>query len=101
LTFNLRPTLCLRQSHSLLEVGCGSLRIGRLLISYLKRGTYFGVEPNEWLVEEGIERELGETLVQIKLTTFFFSDSPDAVARAKGSFDFVLAPSIFCHSEMD
>ena len=101
MTFNLLTTLGLRQSHSLLDVGCGSLRIGRLLIPYLNRGKYFGVEPNEWLVEEGIERELGETLVQIKRPTFFFSDSPDAVARAKVSFDFVLAQSIFSHCGLD
>ena len=77
MTFNLLTTLGLRQHHSLLDVGCGSLRIGRLLIPYLNRGKYFGVEPNEWLVDEGIRRELGETLVQIKRPTFFFSDSPD------------------------
>src|SRR5438046_4034239 len=77
MTFNLLTTLGLRQHHSLLDVGCGSLRIGRLLIPYLNRGKYFGVEPNEWLVDEGIRRELGETLVQIKRQTFFFSDSQD------------------------
>src|SRR6059058_309226 len=101
MTFNLLTTLGLRQHHSLLDIGCGSLRIGRLLIPYLNRGKYFGVEPNEWLVEEGVRRELGETLVQIKQPTFFFSDSPDAVARAKVSFDFVLAQSIFSHCGLD
>ncbi len=72
MTFNLLTTLGLRQHHSLLDVGCGSLRIGRLLIPYLNRGKYFGIEPNEWLVEEGIRRELGEGLVQIKDPTFYF-----------------------------
>jgi len=101
MTFNLLTTLGLRQHHSLLDIGCGSLRIGRLLIPYLNRGKYFGVEPNEWLVDEGIRRELGETLVQIKRPTFFFSDSPDTVARAKLSFDFALAQSIFSHCGLD
>ena len=45
MTFNLLTTLGLRQHHSLLDIGCGSLRIGRLLIPYLNRGKYFGVEP--------------------------------------------------------
>jgi SAM-dependent methyltransferase len=101
MTFNLLTTLGLRQHHSLLDVGCGSLRIGRLLIPYLNRGKYFGVEPNEWLVDEGIRRELGKTLVQIKRPTFFFSDSPDTVARAKVLFDFALAQSIFSHCGLD
>ena len=101
MTFNLLTTLGLRQDHSLLDIGCGSLRIGRLLIPYLNRGKYFGVEPNEWLVEEGIKRELGETLVQIKRPTFFFSDSPETVVQAKVSFDFALAQSIFSHCGLD
>ena len=101
MAFNLLTTLGLRQHHSLLDIGCGSLRIGRLLIPYLNRGKYFGVEPNEWLVDEGIRRELGETLVQIKRPTFFFSDSPDTIAQAKIAFDFALAQSIFSHCGLD
>jgi precorrin-6B methylase 2 len=101
MTFNLLTTLGLRQHHSLLDVGCGSLRIGRLLIPYLNRGKYFGIEPHEWLVEEGIKRELGEALLQIKRPTFFFSDSPETIAQAKISFDFALAQSIFSHSGLD
>jgi SAM-dependent methyltransferase len=101
MAFNLLTTLGLRQHHSLLDIGCGSLRIGRLLIPYLNRGKYFGVEPNEWLVDEGIRRELGETLVQIKHPAFFFSDSPDTIAQAKISFDFALAQSIFSHCGLD
>src|SRR5438128_2053104 len=101
MTFNLLTTLGLRQHHSLLDVGCGSLRIGRLLIPYLNRGKYFGIEPNTWLVEEGIKREVGETLVQIKRPTFFFTDSPGAVTGAEISFDFVVAQSIFSHCGLD
>jgi SAM-dependent methyltransferase len=101
MTFNLLTTLGLRQHHSLLDIGCGSLRIGRLLIPYLNRGKYFGVEPNQWLVNEGIKRELGETLVQIKRPTFLFSSSPDAIAQAKLPFDFALAQSIFSHCGLD
>jgi SAM-dependent methyltransferase len=101
MTFNLLTTLGLRQRHSLLDVGCGSLRIGRLLIPYLNRGKYFGVEPNEWLVDEGIRREMGETLVEIKRPTFFFSDSPDTISQAETAFDFALAQSIFSHCGLD
>ena len=101
MAFNLLTTLGLRQHHSLLDIGCGSLRIGRLLIPYLNQGKYFGVEPNKWLVSEGIGRELGETLLQIKRPTFFFSDSPDTIEQAKTAFDFALAQSIFSHCGLD
>jgi cyclopropane fatty-acyl-phospholipid synthase-like methyltransferase len=101
MAFSLLTTLGLRQHHSLLDVGCGSLRIGRLLIPYLNRGKYLGIEPNEWLVEEGIRRELGETLVQIKRPTFVFSDSPETITQAKTPFDFAVAQSIFSHCGLD
>ena len=101
MVFNLLTTLGLRQHHSVLDIGCGSLRIGRLLIPYLNRGKYFGFEPNEWLVAEGIRRELGESLVQIKRPTFSFSDSPGAIDQADVAFDFALAQSIFSHCGLD
>ena len=101
MTFNLLTTLGLRQRHSLLDVGCGSLRIGRLLIPYLNRGKYFGVEPNEWLVEEGIRREMGQSLVQIKCPTFFFTDSPESIAKSETAFNFAVAQSIFSHCGLD
>jgi len=101
MTFNLLTTLGLRQHHSLLDVGCGSLRIGRLLIPYLNRGKYFGIEPNQWLVEEGIKKEIGEALLEIKRPTFFFLDSPATLAQVRVSFDFALAQSIFSHSGLD
>jgi SAM-dependent methyltransferase len=101
MTFNLLTTLGLRQNHSLLDVGCGSLRIGRLLIPYLNRGKYFGIEPAEWLVTAGIKHELGEAVVETKRPTFFFTDSPGILARANISFDFALAQSIFSHCGLD
>ncbi len=101
MSFNLLTTLGLRQHHTLLDVGCGSLRIGRLLIPYLNPGHYFGIEPNEWLVQEGIEREIGESLLLIKRPKFFYSDSPEALVLAKASVDFALAQSIFSHCGVD
>jgi len=101
MTFNLLTTLGLRQQHSLLDVGCGSLRIGRLLIPYLNKGKYFGIEPNEWLVREGIQRETGETLIRIKEPKFLFSDSPKILSQAEVAFDFAVAQSIFSHCGLE
>ena len=52
MVFNLLTCLGLRQHHKVLDIGCGSLRCGRLLIPYLNKGNYFGVEPNKWLVDK-------------------------------------------------
>src|SRR4029077_17011529 len=53
------------------------------------------------VVGEGIRGELGETLLQIKPRTFFFSDSPDTISQAKVAFDFALAQSIFSHCGLE
>ena len=90
----------LRDTHRLADVGCGSLRAGRMLIPYLRPERYFGVEPNRWLVEEGIEHELGRDLVRIKRPTFRFVD--DFSLSAFGvNFDFALAHSVFSHAYPD
>jgi hypothetical protein len=101
MTFNLLTTLGLRQHHLLLDLGCGSLRIGRLLIPYLNKDNYVGIEPNEWLVREGVRNEVGETLLQIKHPRFFFTDSPVVLNEMQARFDFAVAQSIFSHCGLD
>ena len=95
--FRLLCTLGLRSGHRVLDFGCGSLRAGRLLIPYLDRGGYFGVEPNEWLVSDGIEKEIGEDLVRLKQPRFSANENFE-VGEFDQSFDFILAQSIFSHT---
>jgi SAM-dependent methyltransferase len=95
--FNLLTYLGLREHHFLLDIGCGSLRGGRLFIPYLLPGRYFGIEPEAWLVEEGIENELGHDAIRIKRPTF--SHIADFRLSTLGQdFDFILAQSIFTHA---
>src|SRR5947207_8506914 len=100
MTFNLLTTLGLRQHHTLLDIGCGSLRAGRLFIPYLNRGNYIGIEPNRWLVEEGIAREVGDDLVRLKQPTFYYADTA-AVLEGRGAVDFAVAQSVFSHCGLD
>lgn len=100
MTFNLLTTLGLRQGHELLDVGCGSLRVARLLIPYLNVGHYTGVEPNRWLVDEGIRREVGQDQIRIKRPQFFYADTARGLPAGK-TFDFAVAHSIFSHSGPD
>ena len=97
--FNLLTLLGLREEHSLLDIGCGSLRAGRLLIPYLVHSRYFGIEPEKWLIEEGIEQELGQDIIRIKKPRF--SNSDDFKLSVFGqSFDYILAQSIFSHASV-
>ena len=95
--FNLLTALGLREYHTLLDIGCGSLRAGRLFIIYLLQGNYFGIEPEEWLVAEGIRRELGEGLIAMKQPSFAHTHEFD-LSRFGRKFDYLLAQSIFSHA---
>jgi cyclopropane fatty-acyl-phospholipid synthase-like methyltransferase len=101
MVFNLLTTLGLRQQHRVLDIGCGSLRVGRLLIPYLNRDRYVGIEPNRWLVEEGIRSETGQDLVDIKQPRFVFADDAGELIDAGDKFDYVVAQSIFSHCGLD
>lgn len=95
--FNLLTFLGLREHHKLLDIGCGSLRGGRLFIVYLLADRYFGIEPEEWLVREGIRNELGEQLVGLK-RPIFDHNREFALSVFGQTFDFLLAQSIFSHA---
>jgi SAM-dependent methyltransferase len=95
--FNLLTSLGLRDHHTLLDIGCGSLRLGRLAVPYLRPGRYFGLEPNAWLIAEGIARECGRDLIVIKQPRFeHFTDF--RLTAFGRRFDYLIAQSIFTHA---
>ena len=100
MVFNLLTCCGLRQTHKVLDIGCGSLRIGRLLIPYLNSGNYYGVEPNQWLVFDGLANEVGRAQYRIKSPNFLFCDSFRGFDKSVG-FDYCFAQSIFSHCGID
>jgi len=98
--FRLLCTLGLRANHRVLDFGCGSLRAGRLLISYLNSGCYHGIEPNHWLIDEAIEKQIGRDVLQLKAPRFDHNKDFD-VAVFGADFDFIIAQSIFSHTGKD
>lgn len=97
LQFSLLTLLGLREHSFFLDVGCGSLRGGRLFIPYLMPGRYFGIEPEQWLIDDGIRFEVGDDLIALKRPTFS-NDSDFTLSLFDQQFDFILAQSIFSHA---
>jgi len=95
--FNLLTFFGLRETHKLLDIGCGSLRGGRLFIPYLLAGNYYGIEPNDWLIREGIKNNVGRDLCKTKQPSFNNNNEFD-LSIFGDKFDFILAQSIFSHS---
>jgi SAM-dependent methyltransferase len=90
--------LGIRESSRILDIGCGSLRVGRLLIPFLQAGHYCAIEPNRWLVQKGILHNLGFEMYLRKRPRF--SHSADfRYDGFGGRFDFIVAQSILSHTE--
>jgi SAM-dependent methyltransferase len=95
--FNLLTFLDLREDHYLLDIGCGSLRAGKLFIPFLLPGRYHGIEPEQWLIDEGIRNELGEDILGVKKPVFS-NDKDFTLSAFERKFDYILAHSIFSHA---
>ena len=100
MVFNLLTCIGLRQYHRVLDIGCGSLRVGRLLIPYLNPSHYFGIEPNKWLVEDGIANEIGMDLIRVKRPTLSYRASMEEFETPL-NLDYAIAQSIFSHCGQD
>lgn len=97
LQFAILFALGLRDTHKVVDIGCGSLRAGRLLIPYLHPRGYCGIDPFEQFIDEGLRAELGRDICDVKQPRFSHRDDFDL--RDFGErFDFALAQSIYSHT---
>lgn len=80
-----------------LDVGCGCLRGGYWLIHFLDRGGYFGIDPNDKLIDAGLRHILEPGLAQEKRPSFNHNADFDLSVFGE-KFDFMVAFSIWTHS---
>jgi SAM-dependent methyltransferase len=97
LQMNLLTAAGLEETDRVLDFGCGSLRLGRCLIPFLRRGNYYGIEPHDWLIQEGFDRETGAQLRTLKAPEFS-NDATFDCTVFNVRFDFIMAQSIITHS---
>jgi SAM-dependent methyltransferase len=102
LQFQALTDLGLREYHRVCEVGCGSLRVGRLLISYLLDGHYYGIEPNVAILQEGLREHFGwdgpGSWVMHKKKPRFYRATDFDISFFGVEFDFILAQSVISHT---
>lgn len=80
-----------------LDIGCGCLRGGYWLIHFLEKGCYFGIEPNQEMVNAGLKYLLEPGLMELKQPRFDHNaDFNFGIFKEK--FDFLVALSIWTHA---
>lgn len=100
LQFDFLVSRGLRPEHYLLDIACGSLRLGVKAVPYLQAGHYLGIDKEAALIEAGVTNELGAVLYAEK--------KPVLIANAAFEFqqfgvapNFVIAQSLFTHLTPD
>jgi SAM-dependent methyltransferase len=83
-------------THSLLDIGCGSLRGGVHFIDYLEKGGYAGVDRSAFLITAALEVEIPCHNLEAKAPRLFIRDDFHFLA-AGTEFDFLIAQSVFTH----
>lgn len=96
LQFELLKQHGLTPSSTLLDVGCGSLRLGVHAIPFLDAGNYYGIDMHQSLLDAGVEHELSRELAATKRPTLYASETFD-VEWFGMQFDVVIAQSLFTH----
>ncbi len=85
----------LQPHHRLLDIGCGSLRLGCKAVPYLDPGNYWGTDQSADLMQRGYELELAE---KDRLSPGqLIEDAGFAYPAIPDSIDFAIAWGVFTH----
>ncbi len=87
----------LRPDHSMLDIGCGTLRGGRHFIAWLSPGKYTGLEISSNALAEASRLIQREGLAEKHASLVLNAGMGLRFEEFKGTFDVVLAQSVFTH----
>jgi len=90
----------LKPTDRVLDVGCGNLRLGWRLISYLEAGSYFGIDISPVILMAALER-VAKLELQPKLPRLYLAGSTEYDFLPESYFDLVQAHSVFTHSRFE
>ena len=78
-----------------LDLACGCLRLGKLMIPYLNENRYTGIDANNELINIGLDFEITETVQKFKRPLLICNDKFEF--DNIGPFEYVWANSLFSH----
>ena len=88
----------MKPCHTLLDIGCGTLRLGNLAARYLDPCNYWGTDLNDEFLDEGFKNEIIPQNLSGKLPrSHLISDIDFQFDGLPSKFDFIIAQSVFTH----
>ncbi|MEY4841220.1 MAG: hypothetical protein RLZZ374_2128, partial [Cyanobacteriota bacterium] len=91
----------LKPQHTLLDIACGSLRLGRKkAIPYLEVGNYIGIDKEQALLDAGLHHEIPAALVEAR-RPLLIQASDFGFERIGRRVDMAIANSLFTHLPPD
>ena len=97
---NLLNRFDLKATDKVLDIGCGSLRVGKHLIPFLEQSAYCGIEPEEKFLIEGIKWEMSQRMMDFKKPKFS-SCANFCCESFNETFDLALAAYVFVPCSSD
>ena len=97
LQFSFLESQGLLPQHALLDIGCGTLRGGRLFIPYLNKGNYTGIDVSRGALDAAEELCNQEGLLQYEPRLVHIPEGRLDFSFLADRYDFVLAQSVFSH----
>lgn len=87
----------LKPEHRLLDIGCGSLRLGVRAIPWLEPGGYFGTDLSQSLIDAGYAAELDDDMRARAPRSHFAVNDDFDFSFLPEPVDFAMAQSVFTH----
>ena len=86
------------ETSRLLDIGCGSLRLGHAAAAFLAPGNYWGTDLSADLIDAGYENEIVPNGLADRLPrSNLVEDAEFTFEGVPSQFDFIMAQSVFTH----
>lgn len=91
----------LKPQHKIVDLGCGAFRSGLALIPYLESNNYYGVDINEYLLEDGYKYEIEKNNLSSKFPLNNIKVTHDYnMEDFKIKFDYIWSFSLWTHLDL-